>query len=434
MAVAPIPFGSTSPLFGFLLAGCVGALALAYGFAIRFDAASVRFPVSRVRLGASLMLATLIMLGVQLLPLSFAADENTRLAAEALGVPVTARISVDPAATLLQAVRYGAYGLFTFLCLQVAARLGRARIFLEALFWIAVAHGLWALASLYALDDSFLGVPKWFVQGFATGTFFSRNTLATFMTLGAVAGTGLLALAITDRAGERLRFDAAPVILLYLCGIGILAAATFASVSRMGIVLVILGPSIVLAALIARTLQGLASRLVALAAFGGIVAIITLVYADRLILRVGSVDRDGEVRWAAVLQTYDLALQRPLIGWGGGSFPTAFPLVRQPEVGVNTNWTYAHNLYVELWSDLGFIVGSFPVLAVLALAARCCVGAVRNRTRWPYAVTALAAVLVAGVHSAVDFSLQVPSVVLFFLALLAIGTAQSDRPVANAST
>ena len=45
--------------------------------------------------------------------------------------------------------------------------------------------------------------------------------------------------------------------------------------------------------------------------------------------------------------------------------------------------------------------------------------------------TASAAVLAAGVHSLVDFSLQIPAIVLMMLLILAIGFAQS-RPTQSA--
>ncbi|WP_181707519.1 O-antigen ligase family protein [Chthonobacter rhizosphaerae] len=423
--VSPIPFGSVPPLFGWLLGGAVGLTSLAYAAAIRFDADRLRIRPSAEPVVLGLMAMTIGLLLVQVAPLPLPASEDVRLASEALGRNVPSRISVDPAATALQAVRYGTYGLFTFLCLQVAARQDRARLLLEALFWIAVAHGLLALVSLYGLNDSFLGLPKWYFPGVATGTFFARNTLATFMALGAVAGAGLLALVVNKRGTRRLRLDAAPVILLYVTGLGILLATTFATVSRMGIVVAILGPLLVLGSLVHRTLVGFWQRVIALSAMFGVVLVVTATYADRLLLRVGSLEADGDLRWAAQRQTWELVLQRPWAGWGGGTFPIAFPLVRHAPLDPNANWTYTHSLYLELWSDLGLIVGSFPVLCVLVLARRALVGTVRSGTRWPYGMVAIAAVLVAGLHSVVDFSLQVPSVVLFFLALLAIGTAQA---------
>ncbi len=70
------------------------------------------------------------------------------------------------------------------------------------------------------------------------------------------------------------------------------------------------------------------------------------------------------------------------------------------------------------------------VLSVLLVASTTAIAAMR-RENWTIPAAAAAVVLAGSDHSLVDFSLQIPAIVLMILLILALGFAQS-RPIQQA--
>jgi hypothetical protein len=86
-----------------------------------------------------------------------------------------------------------------------------------------------------------------------------------------------------------------------------------------------------------------------------------------------------------------------------------------------------HQQTLSHWFELGLIVGSIPII----LCALCLLRAwklVRGRT-FDYAlpVAAVSVVISQGVHSAVDFSLEMPANVVLFLVIVALGITPRHR-------
>jgi O-antigen ligase len=116
-----------------------------------------------------------------------------------------------------------------------------------------------------------------------------------------------------------------------------------------------------------------------------------------------------------------LAKDYPVFGSGGGSFYTAFTRYRGPEL--KAYFDFAHNDYLQLAAETGIVglalVGSLPLfalaLAVLALARR------RDPLARGFAFAVLMGVVSLGIHSTVDFNLQIPANALAFMVLIAYG-------------
>jgi O-antigen ligase len=102
--------------------------------------------------------------------------------------------------------------------------------------------------------------------------------------------------------------------------------------------------------------------------------------------------------------------ERPLTGWGHGSF--ADVLVRDAEVPQDV--VMAHNSDLELALELGVPAAALLVLAFTALFLRC-LTSVRVRGR---------DALVAA-HLAIDFSLQIPAVAATYALIVGVAVAQS---------
>ncbi|MGX5667724.1 O-antigen ligase family protein [Rhizobium daejeonense] len=106
--------------------------------------------------------------------------------------------------------------------------------------------------------------------------------------------------------------------------------------------------------------------------------------------------------------------------WGSGlaSFQEVFPAYRDPACGVFAAWDKAHNVYLEGTLTLGIM---FPLVAVIVMGSliHIFIRGIRERREYRFAgCLGLAALLLVGLHSAFDFSLQIPGFSLVFALLM----------------
>lgn len=423
--LAPLPMGGIRAFFFMLYAAVVAVLGLFYAIGLYRGHVRPRLPLSAFAVPVILFGLVIVWMLVTLLPLGFvAAPEWVALAplAEPAG-----RISIGPGATFDMLVRYLTYGLFFVLALQVAVEKKRAKTLFRVIYLGIAAHALIALASLTFFGDVLLFLPKDAYVGDATGTFVNRNSFATFAAFGAIMGVALIfgfdeddvSRSRLSRILMQLGFNVAPLALIGL-------ALAF-SHSRMGMFVAALGAGLV--ALIALFKATGARRV-----FAGLLIVIGLVAgtvlantSGILFERMATVDRDADVRLAVYEQTLGLIAARPMSGYGGGTYEDAFRAVKTDPISPDVTFDAAHNLYLELAAELGIPATIAVVLSVLLLAGTTAVAAVR-RENWAIPAAAAAVVLAGSVHSLVDFSLQIPAIVLMMLLILALGFAQS-RPI-----
>ena len=86
----------------------------------------------------------------------------------------------------------------------------------------------------------------------------------------------------------------------------------------------------------------------------------------------------------------------------------------------------AHNSYLEALQGLGLIFGTLLIAAVMMLAVKCLKGATTRHAHLTPLRVAAGVCLLIGLHSLVDFSLQIQAVALTFAAILGAGVAQSE--------
>jgi uncharacterized membrane protein len=130
-----------------------------------------------------------------------------------------------------------------------------------------------------------------------------------------------------------------------------------------------------------------------------------------------------------------VAAVRDYFPWGAGlaSFREVFPAYRDPACGMYGVWDRAHNVYAEGLISLGVIM---PILTVILVGYLIVVFArgVRRRKALRYAgCLGLAGLLLVAIHSAVDFSLQIPGFAMFFAAFLAPLVTIAMRPPGGGS-
>jgi O-antigen ligase len=261
---------------------------------------------------------------------------------------------------------------------------------------------------------------KWAYAGSATATFINRNSYATFLSLGLVSATALTRAEVQRAQDAGLNLGRALLAGLpaAVCWLVILSALV-ATNSRMGLFAGGCGAAVVAALAVARGGWMRALAIVVLVLVAGALGL--WLYGQGLIERLASAERDFDVRASLYGEVAGLIAQRPLLGFGGGSFEYAFPLVHALPVSLDLVWDRAHSTYLALWSEFGVIAGSLPLVTLAALLLRLTVRYFGAATVAPHALAAIGAIVVAAIHSLTDFSLEIPAGAYLFAATVGLG-------------
>ena len=383
-----IPAGGTPPLVWVVVAMAVGGL----GICAAMGLPTARKPASHGIL--ALLLVGLAVCGFAVVQAGLA---HVPLAPRPIILPdrtLMLRVgSLSPDATLIATLRVASALGFWWLMVSVSGRPERAQRIAQALFAGIVAQSVWALMLL--ASDRASAYP-----GSAVGSFVGRNALATHLGMGLVLGLALI------RRGR-------PSLVLWL-GLAAIAVALFSTQSRLGLAAAGVAALVVVALRRPDWRTGLTLAFAAIASAG----LLGQGVAERAVWLAPA--RDARVELYA--QVWQMIAARPLTGFGLDSFPLAFEIFHRPPVPTEPVWDRAHSTYLTLWAESGLLVGSLPPLAgVLALAML-----LRRRDN-PMAVAAIAALVLAGLHSLADFSLEIPANLFLLLALVGLGLG-AGRP------
>lgn len=420
VALAPLPLASVRPTFSGLWATYLGVVGLVYFAVLIIRGETLRFDLARIRLPAILLGLTSAVLVLQLLPIvgfSLPLPNGTTIE--------VSQLTIAPGMTILMLCRQLSYALFAVLMLQVCVNDKRRSQILRAILVIVVGYALYGMIALQS-GDTILGMPKWAYFGAATGPMVNRNSFATFMGMGAVLALSMLASRIVNQSDRhkddgRIADNLSNIVMLGLT-YGFLIIVIISTQSRMGLAATLIAS----AAVVLLTLSAVRNIRTGGYAVMGLVAILAaglVLFGGGMFERLGSLESASEVRGDLYRQTRDLIMLRPLTGFGGGTFELAFPLVQHQPVSPDLVWEKAHNTYLTLWSELGLIAGSLPILAVAIIAFWFLRNIVSRHGSWRAQVAGLAVIILGGVHSLADFSLEIPANTFLFIALIAAGLA-----------
>ncbi len=340
------------------------------------------------------------------------------------------QISLVPEASQMAALRFTGYILFALLVIEAAGRVDRARRIAWWVFWGIVGHAIWALVALNLLGDiTVWGEEKTAYLGSATGTFVNRNSFATFLAMGAVLGLALLFEQIDKPAMRKARSRAmlgreGLDQLIVWVGLGLIFIALLSTQSRMGVFAGSVGLVTCTLAMrgkaghtIWRTALWLVAIMVA-AVLGGLA-----LYGQDLVWRFVFATQNAIGRGEGYAFIATLIADRPLLGYGFDAFRPTFELVRRPPMDTGGVWFRAHSTYLSHWTELGLIIGSIPIV-LAGLVAKRLWDTVRRRERdYAIGVAGLSVLVVVGLHSIVDFSLEMPAIVILMLTILGLGLA-----------
>jgi O-antigen ligase len=360
------------------------------------------------------------------------------LAADALGRPLTGSISVNRDLTTLALVRLLTAASVFWVAVQLCRNAARASLFLHAAAVIVCLYAVYGLVA-FALKTGRL---PWLESpaagsdgGNVSSTFINHNSFATYAGLGLIVICGLIfrlyereLVAVGGPRGLQIAtvIEATQKGALLLGGAFLLLVALLLTGSRGGVIATGFG-LLVLALLTFRRDQRRAHGSLGVILLATLIGIaILFAFGDPFVAGLAERGIGDSGRIAVYLIALWSIRDAPLIGHGYGTFADVFPMYRDRSIGVQGTWNQAHNTYLEIFQGLGLAFGTMLVACVLLLVISCVKGAATRQESVTVPRVAASAAFLVGVHSLVDFSLQIQAVALTFIAILGAGVAQSE--------
>ncbi len=143
--------------------------------------------------------------------------------------------------------------------------------------------------------------------------------------------------------------------------------------------------------------------------------------------RIG--DLDPGIRPQITKDSLKMFLQRPIWGWGLGTFPIVYPRYRSFYTNLFIN--EAHNDYAQLLTEMGLLGFTLALWFLTGVYRRGLLASQRWQNHWDGMLSLAALIGCTGIllHSFVDFNLQIPANAALFYVLCALAAAE---PMAEA--
>ncbi len=422
VCVASLPLGANRPLSWTMLAFLITLI-----FFVQIVTDLLQPPPEQLKglwLPATLFLGALIWGIVQIIPGTPPASWHP-VWADAPGA--TALISADPEQGQHAVMRLFCYAMIFWLALRCCSVSTNAEIMLRG---FAVFSTLLAIFGLYALatgDNVILGEGG---QGRSlSASFVNRNNYATYAAFGALANIAAYVQFFQSGRINKGQLSSFLRDLLerffagaWIFGIGALLCITALALSqsRAGNIAGLAG-LIGFAAIWQRRGKRFNPYLWLLLATA--IGFVALTNATGLTTRFLAEGAEGG-RFLVYPDVIRAIWDRPLLGHGLGSFQDIFRQYLEPELGYG-EWIQAHNTYLENAFELGLPAALAFYFALALIGYRIRRGARIRKNNRAFSCFAFACLITAALHSAFDFSLQVPAVAAAFAMILGMGWSQS---------
>jgi O-antigen ligase len=437
--LAPLPLGANRPWGWGPLGIGIGALLVIFALAAFRDRGLLQLNWRRYAL-LMIGFALVILWGVVQQSAHAPPDWHDPLwqdAGHLLGLDLPGAITLDPAVARQSILHLLIYGGVFFLAIHFGRNARRARLIFWSLATAGAAYAAYGLTMQLGGFDELLWYRKWAYTDSVTATFVNHNSYATY------AGITLIAtLALLIKENERLlrlgvanlgdivqAVDTAGLQSYILITAAIVnVTALLLSQSRAGFFVTVCGVAAFAVAIrYVHRQRGAAGRLPLFGIMLAVVAVILIGFSGSSLLgRFASFAARDVGREYFYALTVEQIGEHPLLGSGLGSFHGLFEMVRDDRLdGLLFTVYRAHNSYLEMALELGLPM--FLVLfAVLAGIAGICVrGLVLRQRDFVYPAAGVGATVLVALHSAIDFSLQIPAVATTYALLIGTAYAQS---------
>lgn len=435
VVVAPLPFGGARPWAWSMLAVWAGAVTVAWAALAAARADLPRVPISRFWWCALPYALVLGYVAWQTVPGISGDPVYAQIwdrAADALGTPLVRSVSLDAWATTEDLIRLLLYGAAFWLALQLGRDADRVQTALLIIVLAAALNAAYGISMQFTGARMVLWTDKTAYVDDVTGTFVNRNHFAPFCGLALIAAAALFTRRLrakmegAEGRNERMRvigemLDARGQLLLG--AVVVLGAAVLLSHSRAGLAVTVGG---LVTYFLALTCNRSAARtgFTGFAVAAGTVGVLLfLIAGGGVSSRLAVIDDEFGGRAIPFDVIFGIIGDAPWIGSGGGTFVDVYRIERPP--GFTATMNAAHNTYLENALEYGIPIAALLALTVAAIAIRCFLGALTRRRNMEWPAMGLAAAVLVGLHSLVDFSLQIPGVTITAVTLLGLGMAQS---------
>lgn len=433
VVLAPLPMGCVDNWSWGLLGCLVGLLLVAWSGMVLLGRQTPSIGMHSIWPVALLFTGTVVWAWLQTRSFMPPALDHPlwELADTTLGWSLPGAISLDPFETVSAIVRLLTYGGIFWLALQYGRRSSRARTAMVVLSFSGMVYALYGLLIYLLGFEVILFFRKTAYLGDLTSTFVNRNSYATLAGLGLVCATGLITVAITKVASahsslavgalrviEALTEKGWPMVVCWL----VLLLALILTHSRAGFfsTMLAIATFLVAAGMTRAVDRRLAIGLGAGCAF--VLVLFLLFNGHQILARLLETSVTEEERPLVYERVIDAIGDSSLVGSGYGTFAEVFRFYRTPEI--QGTFTKAHSVYLENALELGLPAALALFATLLCLALICVAGIRRRRRDAVYPCIGLAATVLVGVHSTVDFSLQIPAVAATYAFLMGIACAQ----------
>ena len=432
IALAPLPLASARPVWQLLWVATVGIMAIVHLFnTVR--APTVKWPSSILWAFSLVGLFVLWGFSQALLPVGDAASIGILPVDQFLAQ--SGKTSVDPTKTIANVIFYLSH--FVFFILVYAFCTKRAKT-VQLIRFCGVIVGIYATYGFIIFvsgGETILWLKKWASRGSLTSTFVNRNSFAAFAGLGlqcliAYAYFWVQAELPEGRTGRELYRHILETVLTKAwwlpLAIILTATALLLTHSRGGgvsvmiavFMLLILSPSSYRRA--GPNWGTLFGTIIAVAIVVGLFSLSGKVLEGRLIQ-----DASLDQRFLVYPIILDAIANQPLTGFALGNFDDVFRLYRDETI--SSYFDRAHSDYLELALTAGI-----PATALIIVAMAVLLGFLTNSLRVgiqyrSFIALGVTATIQLGLHSLVDFSLQIPAVSYMWCAILAASAALAAR-------
>ena len=437
LAWCPFWYGSNDPLAWGVNAILFPGLAFALEALVLLSGRRHAIGIKTVRIPAVLFIVVLGWVFLQTatwMPASL--DQPIwALAADTLNRSIDGSISADRDLTSLALMRLVTAASAFWLALQLCRDVTRSRQLVSAIAIIVCIYAIYGMATAAFAPDTILGVPNQNPHGTVSATFINRNSFATYAGLGFLAVSGILLRLyrhMVARAGGSARLRLVSFIettgragAVVIAGTIVVAAALLMSGSRGGIVATAVAFFVLIVLTFKRNSRRANEQRDTVLFVVFVAAATFIAFGDQFLGKIASGDL-GQSRVAVYNITIGSIMDSPILGYGYGTFPDIFPMFRDQSISVIGRWVQAHNTYLEIAQGLGVIFGALLVGCVAVPLLRCLKGAMTRVENASIPALAASAGALVGLHSLIDFSMQIQAVTLTFMALLGAGLAQSE--------
>ncbi len=294
-------------------------------------------------------------------------------------------------------------------------------------------YASYGLVAYFAGNSTVLWYEKWAYHESLTSTFVNRNSFAAFCGLGLQA---LLAYAFcsreTNEAGFRSHMIAFLQVMagsgaILILAIFVTATALILSGSRAGMLSSFIATTIYFVAYLVHSgtqTRSMIRSITGSALFLLVVGLMLEISGDSILGRFQQLD-NADQRFFAYPLILDAIKHQPLSGYGFGSFIDVFRVFRTPEM--YSFFDRAHSDILELVMTVGLPAAILIFWLVCHILYRLFRALKSSNKSRPLILLGITTSIQIGLHSLVDFSLQMPAVSYTYLAILATSLSVSDR-------